>query len=217
MQSLSVLISSRANADPASVRNDGGKEEVNVGREFARFLRANADPLSSIFVERVLTQNTKLEHDNRMLWRIVWKEYGPEQLRQAIMRFNMKGWGFQCTCLFCSKNASPMIFPQGLNRQCEIRYFIKMAIQRAGLSFSMAHIGPVESPPYQMVQRDGLGLFINAPSHLVFDDLDDVYSIMYGAGILNAVDRMDMIVFDKIQSLFRMLRERQHHTYMGPN
>lgn len=217
MQSLSVLIPCQTDDEnPVSTRAED-KREADVGHEFARFLRANANPLSSIFVERVLTHNTKLESDNKQLWKIVWKEYGPDQLRKAIMRFNMKGWGFQCTCLFCSKGASPMIFPQGVSRHCEIRYFIKMAIQRAGLSFSMAHIGPMDSPAYQMVQRDGLGLFITAPSHLVFEDLDDVYSIMYGAKILKAVDRMDMLVFDKIQSLFRMLRERQHHTYTGLN
>lgn len=215
MQSLSVLIHFPNGERPVDKEDEA---KTDVGKEFARFLQANSDIVGSVFTEQVLSRNTKLESDNKQLWKLVWKEYGPEQLRQAIVRYNVKGWTWHCDCTVCMENASPKPFPPFPRTHCGIRIFIKMAIHRAGLSFSARSPVPVgESVPARLIPRGDFGHFATERVHMVFGDIDNVYSIVYGAKIMEGMDRMDPIVFGKIQALFRMLRERQHHTYTGSN
>ena len=96
MQSLSVLIHFPNGERPIDKEDEA---KTDVGKEFARFLQANSGIVGSVFIEQVLSRNTKLESDNKQLWKLVWKEYGPEQLRQAIVRYNVKGWKWHCDVL----------------------------------------------------------------------------------------------------------------------
>ncbi len=181
-------------------------DEVDVAKEFKRFLRASGDVLNSVFTETILCRNDALEKQNKTLMQIIWREYSAQELRKTIVQYNRRGYSYHCTCFHCCKNANPMLIPllRRHERDCKNRIFIKMAISRAGLSFSC--------PPIPL--SDGTVFnFSGEPSHLVFADSDNIYSIEYGARIVSWDNTIDTIVYTKLRSLFRMIRERLHHTY----
>jgi hypothetical protein len=196
-------------------------DEVDVAKEFKRFLRASGDILNNVFTETILSRNDALEKQNKTLMQIIWREYSAQELRKTIVQYNRRGYSYFCTCFYCCKSANPMLIPlvRRHDRDCKNRFFIKMAINRAGLSFSCPHThlndevffrAPLDTP---VVTLD----FSREPSHLVFADSDNIYSIEYGARILSGDNAIDTTVYTKLHSLFRMIRERLHHTYPYEN
>lgn len=199
--------------DPAHIKRETKKHDtasdvLYMGEQFARLLRCSGDIFSTVFTEKVLQRNTELERQNKLLWEAVWGEYSQDALRDAILTCNRVGTGYRCKCHYCSKSAVPKLLPSR-DPMCRHRLFMKMAINRAGLSFS-ANTGLLLSPdtvenyPWETSS-------IN--THFVFKDMGDVYSIVYGARIFSDLHRSDSFVLGKLKTLFKSVSERTLRTF----